>query len=417
MDWAGNRQLRDAARNGDYGRVIKEARKAVGMTQRQLGEACGLSQSAMSRLEDRGPGTYNMNLLASAASRLGIPPNLVGLADYERDGNSTVERRGFLAGVAAVAATPALSSPTTPHHPGWDSGQAAALRVATTALRRLDATTGSRDLADAAQAHLRLIQRVAAQAPDAAHRARMAAVGSEAASLAGWLAWDMADYGSARTWYGSAIKAARSSGDPLLAAYQTGSLAQFEVEAGNTAQGLRLVARARRQIGTDLPAIAAAWLASIEAVAHATAGDERATERALRSCDQHTDRVPREDPPPWPWVFAFDERKVAACRVVCGARLGRPRWVLTSPREITTALASGHEKQRALLALEVATGHLASGRVDSAFALAARALRDGLRLRSGRVVERARAFRRSYATATPPGVVRDFDALLHDAYL
>ncbi|MGW3657221.1 helix-turn-helix domain-containing protein [Streptomyces sp. NPDC005151] len=416
MNWAGNKQIRDASRDGDYGRVIKQARKALGLTQRQLGEACGLSQSATSRLEDRGVGTYNMSLLASAASHLGLPPNLVGLADYDRNGNSTVERREFLAGVAAVAATPTLPTQLQTR-PEWDSGQAAALRVATSAFRRLDATVGSRDLAETAQAHLRLIQRVASQAPDASHRARMAAVGSEAASLAGWLAWDMADHGSARTWYGSAIKAARTAGDPLLAAYQTGSLAQFEVEAGNTAEGLRLIARARRQLGPDLPAIAAAWLASIEAVAHATAGDDRATERALRSCEQHTTRVPREDPPPWPWVFSFDERKVASCRVVCGARLGRSRWVLSSAQEITAALSSGHEKQRALLTLDVATGHLASGRIDSAFALATRAVNDGLRLRSGRVVERARAFRRSYATATPPGIVRDFDTLLHDVYL
>jgi hypothetical protein len=245
----------------------------------------------------------------------------------------------------------------------------------------------------------------------------MAAVGSEAASLAGWLAWDMADHGSARTWYGSAIKAARSASDPLLTAYQTGSLAQFEVEAGNVAEGLRLIIRARRQLGPELPAIAAAWLASLEAVAHATASDERSTERALRSCEQHTARVPREDPPPWPWVFSFDERKVASCRVQCGARLGRSRWMLSSSQEIVTALSSGHEKQRALLTLDVATGHLAGGRVDSAFAMATRALHDGLRLRSGRVVDRARAFRRVFSSATPPGIVRDFDTLLHDAYL
>ena len=245
----------------------------------------------------------------------------------------------------------------------------------------------------------------------------MAAVGSEAASLVGWLAWDMADHGSARTWYGSAIKAARSTGDPLLGAYQTGSLAQFEVEAGDTAEGLRLIARARRQLGPDLPSIAAAWLTSIEAVAHATAGDDRAAERALRTCDQHAARVPREDPPPWPWVFSFDERKVAACRVMCGARLSRPRWILSSAQEITTALSSGHEKQRAMLTLDVASGHLAAGRIDSSFALATHAVHDGLRLRSGRIVDRARAFRRSFASARPPGIVRDFDTLLHDAYL
>ncbi|WP_323874437.1 helix-turn-helix transcriptional regulator [Streptomyces sp. 3212.3] len=416
MDWSGNRQLRDASREGDYGQVIKLARKALALTQRQLGDACGLSQSAVSRLEDRGVGTYNMNLLASAASHLGIPPNLVGLADYDRNGNSAVERRRFLADVGGIAATAAIPQQQPPVRPEWDSGQAAALRVATAAFRRLDATVGSRDLQETAQSHLRLIQRVASQAPDATHKTRMAAVGSEAASLVGWLAWDMADHGSARTWYGSAIKAARAADDPLLAAYQTGSLAQFEVEAGNVAEGLRLVARARRQLGRDVPAIASAWLASIEAVAHATAGDERATERALRSCEQHTERVPREDPPPWPWVFSFDERKVISCRVVCGARLGRSRWPL-SPQDVATALSSGHEKQRALLILDVATGHLTSGRLDSAFGLAMQAVNDGVRLKSGRVVERARAFRRAYAAPTPPGIVRDFDTLLHDTYL
>ncbi|MER5357478.1 hypothetical protein [Streptomyces sp. NPDC002785] len=47
-------------------------------------------------------------------------------------------------------------------------------------------------------------------------------------SFAAWLAWDMADYGLARRWYGSSIKAAHASGDKLLAAYQTGSLAGFD---------------------------------------------------------------------------------------------------------------------------------------------------------------------------------------------
>lgn len=49
--------------------------------------------------------------------------------------------------------------------------------------------------------------------------------------------------------------------------------------------------------------------------------------------------------------------------------------------------------------------------------LAAHALDTGSRLRSGRVVERARAFRRSYSSAAPPVVVRDFDAKPDDAYL
>ncbi|MFF5129855.1 multiprotein-bridging factor 1 family protein [Streptomyces syringium] len=421
MNWSDS-ALRVAASHGDYGRVIRLVRESARLTQGQLGGACGLSQSAISRMEKRGTGEYNMSTLARAAHHLGIPPRLVGLADNgaaqckRGDGNDEVERREFLAGVVATAAAPALGA-LTPPSSEWDAGQAAVLRIATTAYRRLDATAPARQLSETVQGHMRLVQTVTAQVKDPAARARLAAVGSEVASLAGWLSWDMADQGSARTWYGAAIKAARRAGDPLLIAYQQGSLASFEVDAGNVAQGLSLIRGARRQLGAERPAIAAAWLSSLEAVAHATAGDERAADRALVASAAEATRLPMTEPPPWPWVFSFDERKVAAARVTCGARLARPRWVLTSVNDATAALSARHEKQRALLTLDVASGHMASGHLDTGFALATQALDTGLRLRSGRVVERARAFRRSYSSTTPSAIVRDFDGRLHDAHL
>ncbi|MDX3611963.1 helix-turn-helix domain-containing protein [Streptomyces europaeiscabiei] len=423
MNWSEG-VAREASRAGDYGRVIELARRAARMTQRQLGDACGLSQPAVSRMEKRGVGDYNMTTLARAAGHLGIPPTFVGLADTGTapaappEGLDPVQRRQFLAGALATAATPARQNPS-PRFPDWGAEQADVLRVATSAYRRMDATVPARQLSDTVQGHMRLVRTVAAQALDQGSRARLAAVGSEVASLAGWLSWDMADAGSARTWYGAAIKAARRSGDRLLIAYQQGSLAQFEVEAGNAAQGLSLIRGARRQLGSERPAIAAAWLAALEAVAHATVGDERAADRALIASMNEVEQmqISSEEAPPWPWVFAFDQRKVAAARVTCGARLARPRWVLTSLDDATAALTSHHEKQRALLGLDVASGHMASGHLDTAFALATHALDTGLRLRSGRIVERARAFRRSYSSATPPTIVRDFDAKLHDAYL
>ncbi|MEH6373612.1 hypothetical protein V7793_04510 [Streptomyces sp. KLMMK] len=281
----------------------------------------------------------------------------------------------------------------------------------------MDATAPARQLSDTVQGHMRLVQTVAAQTNDQATRTRLAAVGSEVASLVGWLSWDMADQGSARTWYGAAIKAARRAGDPLLIAYQQGSLAQFEVEYGNCAQGLTLIRSARRQLGAERPPIAAAWLSSLEAVAHATAGDDRAADRALATSAAEAARMTADAAPPWPWVFTFDERKIAAARVTCGARLARPRWVHSSLSDASAALSSSHEKQRALLTLDVATGHMAAGHLDVAFGLATQALDTGLRLRSGRVAERARNFRRGYSSASPPAIVRDFDGRLNDAYL
>lgn len=407
-------RIREASRRGDYGRVIELVRKDRRMTQLQLGQALGMSQSAVSRLEQRGMRTYSTDALAAAAAHLDIAPELVGLSGglpraRARD-DDDMHRRSLLGGAVAAAVAPALAAlPTTADASG---GQAAALRLSTTAYRRLDGSTPSQDLEDAVQAHLRLIQATARTAGDE-HRMRLAAVGSEAASLSGWLAWDMGNHGSARARYGAAVNAARSAGDPLLSAYQVGSLAQFEAHAGNGVQALNLAGRARRALRGRGPAVADAWLSSIEALGHAAAGDRQSADKALVRSRTAAEGLPAQQAP-WPWVFSFTVEKVAAHRVTCGAWLGLPGWVLSGDVE---ALATGHAKQRALLLLDIAAGHLAAGRVEGAFAVATRALEAGLQYRSGRIVERARAVRRSLALSSPPRVVRDFDERLHGVYL
>ncbi|MFJ1646990.1 multiprotein-bridging factor 1 family protein [Streptomyces sp. NPDC088258] len=417
IDWSAFGDLKDASRSGDFGRVIQRARQIAGFNQGELAHACGLSQAAVSRLENRGTGAYNTTTLASAATALGLPFELVGLANQHTNGHTTVERREFLTAAVAATAHPLVSAAPSATLPDWDTSHAAALRTATTAYRRLDATIASRSLAEAVHGHLRLIQTVTDVAPDAHHRARMASVGSEAASFAAWLAWDMADHGSARRWYGSAIGAARGTDNILLRAYQTGSLASFEADTGNPHEALRLVTHARHQLGPHLPPLAAAWLSSIEAVAHASTGARQACERALQVCEQHAGRISGSDPIAWPWIFAFDDRKIAGCRITCAARLGPAHRTRLGDEVIATALSGGHDKQRALLTLDVASRHLTEGNADAAFGLAGRALAEGIRLRSGKIVEKARALRRSYSSLTPPSMVREFDNQLHTVYL
>ncbi|MGP3991589.1 helix-turn-helix domain-containing protein [Streptomyces sp. 3N207] len=419
MNWS-TQAIREAARQGNYGRVIRLARTEAGVSQEQLAEAIGASQSAISRLELR-ERHDEMVLLARAATYLGAPPRLVGLADdvASRDAppNGTeVERRKLLAGAAAAAAAPAVSALDPPAAQAADTGHAATLRLATTSYRRMDGTTSSRALVEPVQAHLRLTQSTTAETRDKEQRARLAAVSSEVASLAGWLAWDMGDHGSARTWYGTAVKAARSSGNRLLISYQLGSLAQFEAHIGNAVQGLEHVRSARRQLGGEGPAIANAWLSTTEALAHSAAADARSADRALVDAARTVSSMSQEAPP-WPWVFNFSHSKVAACRLACGARLGRPEWVFSAQDDASAALSSGHEKQRALYVLDVAAALLAQGRLDGAFALALSALEAGMRYKSGRILEKARELRRGYVSAVPPKVVREFDDRLYSAYL
>jgi transcriptional regulator with XRE-family HTH domain len=408
-------RIREASRRGDYGQVIELVRKGRRMTQLQLGEALGMSQSAVSRLEKRGMRTYNTGALAAAAAHLDIAPELVGLSGGRprpraRD-DDDMQRRSLLGGAVAAATAPVLAAVPAPADA--HSGQAAALRLSTTAYRRLDGSLPSQDLEEAVQAHLKLIQ-ATAQGATAEHRARLAAVGSEAAGLAGWLAWDRGNTGSARARYGAAVGAARSAGDRLLTAYQLGSLAQFEAHTGNGVEALNLMRRARRAVGEPCPPVADAWLLSTEALGHAAAGDRRAADRALTVSRAVAETLGGQAPPPWPWVFGFTPQKVAAHRVTCGAWLGLPGWVLGEDVE---ALATGRAKQRALLLLDIAAGHLSAGRVEGSFSLASRALEVGVQYRSGRIVERARAVRRSLSLSCPPRVVRDFDERLHGIYL
>ncbi|MFE7562800.1 DNA-binding protein [Kitasatospora sp. NPDC057500] len=224
----------------------------------------------------------------------------------------------------------------------------------------------------------------------------------------------MADHGSARSFYGAAIKAARSGMSPLLASYQTGSLAQFEAHTGNAVQALNLARNARKCLEPNSPPVADAWLSSVEALGHAAAGDHRSADRALTRSRAVIENSSGEARPPWPWVFTFDESKVAAVRVSCGAKLGLAAWTTGA---VQAAAATGHAKQRALLLMDVAVGHLAAGQVEAAFALAGQALETGLRYRSGRIIERGRALRRSFSTSSPSRTVRDFDERLHGVHL
>jgi hypothetical protein len=221
----------------------------------------------------------------------------------------------------------------------------------------------------------------------------------------------MYDLGSARHHYGLAMTAAHKAGDPVLAAYMTGSLATFTAELGDGTESLALVAAARRQLGLGAPPIADAWLWAVAALAHAAAHDSRSTFAALDHCMTAIDRAPTGDAPPWPWVFAFSSAKVATYQLACAVRLGRPDLAFPAAAGSASLLAAP-TKQAALWRLDHAEAHLQNDDVDAAFQIAAAVL-DGPQARqSTRVIERARHLRRSFTNPRCPPAIRDFDERL-----
>jgi transcriptional regulator with XRE-family HTH domain len=67
---------REALAAGDYGTAIRLWRQERGLTQGQLGALCSYSQSAVSRLEQRGAhGAYDVHMLRRIADVLDLPPD------------------------------------------------------------------------------------------------------------------------------------------------------------------------------------------------------------------------------------------------------------------------------------------------------------------------------------------------------
>jgi hypothetical protein len=312
-----------------------------------------------------------------------------------------VNRREFLETAALVAVSATL--------PVESDQSFAAIRTITVAQRRLDGETPSRDLAEAVTAHLHMVNRKRAITRDPLAQQVIAAGMSEVAGFSGWLHWDMHDLGSARTFYSTAIKAARAAHHPTLAAYMLGSLAALAVYEGIASEALAILRAAAARLGPECPMIAVAWLSSLEAIAHADAGNEAATWQALERADEAVRAIPSDGAVPWPWVFRFDHEKVARHRLTAAVRLGRPHMALAVGGDVVGFLRNGHAKQRGLLQLDLAEAHLQAGEADEAFRIAVEAVDLGRHIQSGRIINRARRLRRHFTGSPTHPIVRGFD--------
>ncbi|GAA2456656.1 helix-turn-helix transcriptional regulator [Actinomadura vinacea] len=393
----------------DMPALLKEIRRAHGWTQAELAAAVGYSQSWVSKVL-RGTQPLTVDQVREISRRLGVPVQSLRFGGLE-GGDDPTKRRDFSKAIA-------LSLLPLPSRAEADGSTAPTLTAITGNHRRLDASTPARELARSVTAHVDMANRLYARTERSPFAASIAAAISEAAGFAAWLHADMHDLGTARTYYRHAIERARQARHDLLAAYMIGSLAAFEIDADDPDLGLALVAEARKQIGHKPHPTPRAWLASVEALAHATAGrDEPSVTRALLHAEDAVRDQGRTTTPPWPWVFPFDHAKLAGYRALISVRLNQPSQALAAFAESLKSTQPA-PKQRAAVMLEVATAARQgaqrehdAGRVDEAFRLGSEALTIGVSYASERVIQRARKFRRVYQGPITPKV-REFDRQL-----
>ncbi|WP_067463835.1 helix-turn-helix domain-containing protein [Actinomadura macra] len=398
----------------DFPTLMDEVRRVRRWTQTDLAIALGYSQSWISKVL-RHAQPLTIDQVRDISRQLGIPLQLLRFGDV--GGDDPTKRRDFSKALA-------LALLPLPTHAEFDETTAPTLTAITGSQRRLDPTTPARELARGVVAHVELADRRYNQGGRSPFASDIAAAVSEAAGFAAWLHTDMHDIGTARTYYRMAINRARQAGHDLLTAYMLGSLATFEVEAEDPDLGIALIAEARKQIGPRPHATPSAWLASLEALAHAATQregrDARSTEALLKA--EHAIEEDRSAATPWPWVFPFDNAKLAGYRALVSVRLNLPSQALTAFAESLTSTQPA-PKQRAAVMLEVATAVRQGGeqdrdtsQADEAFQLGIDALKIGTTYASERVIQRARRFRREYSGPTTPKV-REFDRHLRATLL
>lgn len=395
----------------DFATLLKEIRRAHGWTQKQLALAVGYSQSWVSNVL-RGQQALTVDQVREISRRIGVPVHLLRFGDP--GGDDPTKRRDF--GKAMALALVPL-----PTRAVVDETTAPTLTAITGAQRRLDATASARELARGVIAHVEMASRLFARAGRTPFAVDVAAAASEAAGFAAWLHADMYDIGTARAYYRMAIDRARRAGHDLLAGYMLGSLAAFEIDSGDPDFGLTLIGEARQQVGSTPHPAPRAWLDANEALSLAAARrDAGAAGQALIRAARIIEQDQRSEPPPWPWVFPFDQAKLAGYRALVAVRLTRPADALAAFAESLSATQPA-PKQRAVVMLEVATAARQDGtarhdndRIDEAFRLACEALGVGVTYSSERVVERARRFRREYSGPST-SYVREFDDQLRTA--
>lgn len=399
----------------DMATVIEGVRDARGWSQGELARAIDYSQSWVSRVVN-GQQSLTVRQIGELARRLNIPLHLLrfsGTPPQEgpaptgpgiTKGVDTTRRRDFGKAVAASALLPPAgrASPAR-ERPVVNEWTASALRAITGGQRRMDASSPSRHLLPGAMAHVHLAEHMLMNGHGTSFHAELSAAAGEASGFAAWLHADQGDTGSARAHYRTAVARARGAGMPLLDVYMLGSLAAFETDiAKNPELGLELVQEAEHLLGRSAHPTAHAWLACTGAMAHAGLGDRRAAARAIGRAEREVGRSSNADPP-WPWVFAFDEAKLAGCRALVGVRLRLPDDALQAFAEAVTPRSPG-AKQAALLQVELASTHADSGDADEAFRLAEEALETGRYFGSERIIARVRSFRRRYRGPRAPFV-------------
>ncbi len=393
-----------AVKRGDTGSVVRLTRRALGMTQAELGDAAGYSQAAVSRLE-RGSGTgHDLRTLRLMATALAIPGSLLGVADSTEENSAPVNRRQFLHLSTAVVAAAASGQVERPVPGRVGLVDVAEIEQAVDDLRAVDQRAGGGRLQNLAVMQVRQARALLARGSygtDVGRRLSMAL--GEAAILAGWFCVDAGHRDDATALYAEAITAAGAAGDDLVAAHAYANMSMLARATERPVLAVQYARAGQRAAARDGGPRLRALLFAREANGHATMGDFVATEEAVRRAERAFNSGRGSDPG---WTAFFTDAELAGVTGAAFQTLGDDARGVGRLREAAEML--GRARNQAYWTFALADGLTAAGDPVQACAVAWPALSSVSELASARVHRQVRHLSHAMSQHARIPEVRDF---------
>lgn len=228
--------------------------------------------------------------------------------------------------------------------------------------RRLDRRFGAATLLGALRLHAQHIESLFAHCTDGATTRALAAVLTDAHTLAGWQSLDRGEVGHAWDHYRRACDAARAADSPALHAHALAEQAVVLADIGRTTDGAAVSTRARG-IGRDGPPLLRSWLAAAQGEALAADGQQDRSLRAYADAERLLpDSTERDGDGPY---LALDPVHLARWRGHALARFGRAEAVTVLSAALTAHDAE-FSRAEAGLRTDLALAHFATGAQDAA---------------------------------------------------
>lgn len=205
------------------------------------------------------------------------------------------------------------------------------------------------------------------------HRRRLSGVAGVLAGLAGSLSFDLQDQARAAAYFQVARQAAEEAEDRDLGAWALATWSLMPTYNGDHAEAWRLIEAAQAAGGRELSPTRRAWLAALEAKAHAGLGDAKRSTAALVRAERALGNLPAAAGNRLGTDF-FDAPRLVGFRGASHLLLRQPKAARQALAEVLALRSATDVKGRSLARLDLAAAHIQEREVEQACAAVVEAL-------------------------------------------